>query len=941
MKRFIVIDLETTGHNPDTDAITEVGAVLIEDRQIKKVFSSFVYTDKEIPQYIQQLTGIKSEMLVDAPSLEEVMGQLLPMMEGAVFVAHNASFDLGFIQNALDEVGYRRLSGQAIDTLDLARILLPMAQSYKLSHITEDMGIVHEKHHRAEDDAVATANLLIQLLQQLEQMPIIYLQRTSELIKHFLPDLYLLLENVLATKFNRVNDDDEDNFAIFNQIALQRTEDYVEGTDDYKFEYEQFQAIFSEDGLLFHQFPNFELRPSQKEMSQAVWDAFTDSSHLMVEAGTGTGKSLAYLIPALIWAKEHQEKLVIATHTINLQEQLFDRDIPLLKEIMPFSFSATVLKGRNNYLCLRKFEYELLQSNYSQIKKEETVDLAQMLTWVALTKTGDAEEINLSLTGRDLWSQVKSDSDSCLNRYCPWFRSCFYHRARQNAQLADLIITNHSLLLTNLKSDHRILPAFSRLVIDEAHQFEGVASKHLGFELNQYQLFSLLYRQYKDAKNGFLIKVISELLQSQDPDNAVIANQIQNHLIPTISKVEGELYNYFNVLGDFVNNTVARQDSGRKTLRITSSLQENELWQEIFLLSENIYLELTEWVNQMEEVLQKLKAADAEESVVADFAGHLKDIKEAKLNFSEWNNASKKNMVFWVETAVKGRKNSSYLIAAPIDVGPYIREFIFDKLDSVILTSATLSVNNSFAYASQELGFTEEDQELRKVKLSSPFDYRKQAVLCIPKDFPKLLDSEPLYTEQLVKNISDVAISFNGRTLVLFTSHQMLQKVYGKLKETLDPLNIKVLGHGIDSNSRSKLTNRFVNDSQTVLLGTNSFWEGVDIPGEALSALVIVKLPFTPPNHPIHEAKTEKLKEEHRNPFMELSVPQAVIRFKQGFGRLIRTQRDHGVVIVFDRRIVESRYGSYFIKSLPDLGILYKPFGEIIDQVENWLKKLE
>ncbi len=932
LNRFLVIDVETTGNNPFNDSIIQLGAVLIEDLEIKNVYSSFVYTEKKIPKIIQELTGISMDMVKDAPTLDEVMIELLPLLEGASFVAHNATFDLGFIQHALDELGYSPFSGLIIDTVELSRILLPTAQSYKLQQLAEALHISHENPHRADDDAKATAETFILLVQHLMKMPLVYLQRLAEMTKYSHKDMNIFIESILSNQYVGHNDDDV--YTFFNQIALQPMEQEIEQAS-YQMEEQEFEMLFDENGLLFHQFPGFELRTAQKEMSSEVMEAFKHQEHLMVEAGTGTGKSLAYLIPALLWSKQHDEKVVISTHTINLQEQLFQRDIPLLKKILPFDFSATILKGRNNYLCLRKFEQLLLQ-NQMDASSEDTINLAQILTWVAQTKTGDVEEINFSTSGRVLWEQVKSDAETCLNRKCPWFRTCFYHRAKQKAQMADIIITNHSLLLTNLKAEHRILPAFQRLIIDEAHQLEEVALKHLGFEINQYQFHAVLQRLYKDAKNGFLIKIINELKHSQNADQISIANQLMNDVIPLISKIDLVGQTYFDSLGEFVDQLAHYQDTGRKTIRITENVTQREMWGHLQAYVDNMYILFTELMNGLDEALQKLKNIEVDETIIVDLNGFLKDVRDLIFHFSEWNHANDTNMVFWVETLKRKKRTSVFLYAAPVEIGPFIREFLFDKLDSVILTSATLSVNESFDYACHEFGFEPDEKGLKRIKLDSPFNYKEQSVVYIPKDVPDIREvSENEYIDHLAENIADIAVTFNGRTLILFTSHKMLQSTYWLVKEMLEPFHIKVLGHGIDSNSRSKLINRFISESNTILLGTNSFWEGVDVPGESLSALVIVRLPFTPPNHPIHEAKTERLKAQQKNPFMALSVPQAVIRFKQGFGRLIRTKKDRGVVIVFDRRIVDTRYGSAFIRSLPPVDIKYMPFTKIIDDIEN------
>lgn len=937
MIRYVVIDLETTGNSPDKDKIIQIGAVVVEDNKIKEQFSTFVNTDQEIPEFIQELTGINAEMLIDAPNIEEAIQKLLPLLDNSIFVAHNAAFDLGFIQNVLLESGYEAFSGLVIDTIQLAKIIIPMAQSYKLESLSKELEIAHVNPHRADDDARATADLLINLFAEMKKMPIIYLQKLNEIFKYNNPDLSIIIEQFIEAKINNTNIDSDDQYIINNQIVLLKYEEEEIEETEFDIDQSEFSLMFEKDGLLFENFPDFELREAQKKMSKEIWEVFTNDTHLMVEAGTGTGKSLAYLIPSLYFSKVFGEKIVIATHTINLQEQLFQRDIPILSKILPFDFLATVLKGRSNYLCLRKFQIQL--SNFSKIadNMDSLIDIAQILTWLTITKSGDVEELNLSISGRRLWNEIKSEVDSCKNRLCPWFRLCYYHRAKQKAQRADIIITNHSLLLTNLKTDNRIFPAYNRLVIDEAHQFEDVATKHLGYDLNQYQFNYFLQRYYKDSKNGFLINIINELNTSKDVENINTANIIKNMILPIIIQLNNEFQIYFNLLGEFVDKNVKNQDINRKTLRIVPKIIDLIEWGTIQGVAENITIKLNEWAKNMEEVNKLLNSSELDENLVADFSSYLKDLNEKIGTFTLWNKANDKNMVYWVETAIHGKRMSSYLYAAPIEIGPYVKECLIDKLDSVVMTSATLSTNNVFNYACKGFGFNPNDSELKSLILPSPFNYKEQTSIFIPRDVPNIQNAtQSEYIEYIAQSIAEIAISMNGRTMILFTSHSMLKKTYYLLKDILEPRHIKVLGHGIDSNSRSKLTKNFSQNNQTILLGTNSFWEGVDIPGQALSALVIVRLPFTPPNNPIHEAKNERLKIEGKNSFMELSVPQAVIRFKQGFGRLIRTQKDKGIVVIFDKRIIESRYGKIFINSLPDVNVKFLEFSKIINHTDEW-----
>jgi ATP-dependent DNA helicase DinG len=705
--------------------------------------------------------------------------------------------------------------------------------------------------------------------------------------------------------------------------------------------FEQFRERISVN--LRGKFEAYEEREAQITMQQEVASAFHDKQHLMIEAGTGTGKSLGYLIPAIYHGLKSEKKVVVSTHTINLQEQLRERDVPLLQEIVPAPFRAAVLKGRSHYLCLRKFEHKINTLDF-EYGKDERVTAGQMLVWLGETETGDEEELHFNARGAQFWHTVASDADSCLNRSCPWFKKCFYHRARHQANTADVIITNHSLLFTDMKAENRVLPAYKNLVLDEAHHFEEVASKHLGIELHYGTFVNALQWLYKDSRSGHL-SLLRLKLQRQERALAAGWCQIIDTLTPLIVEVKEE----WDLLAEQLYQLLAsgsdpsQSEIGQPVLRIRKDKLPNG-WSSLQAMEDNIYVKTGTVAKQLDRMLSDIKEVQEEydaQSNVTDLSGIVKDLNRARDALHFFMTQSDDTYVYWLEASPVGKTKSITVNSVPTDVSAALREFFFEAKESIVMTSATLSVNKSFQYTCEQLGIKTDSpsNKLKTVQLASPFNYREQALVVIPRDFPSIkgAGSEAHFVDKLVDSLADIAQQTKGRMLVLFTSNRMLKATHPGLKEKLAEHNIQVLGQGVDSSNRSKLTRMFQNHPACVLLGTSSFWEGVDIPGDALTCLAIVRLPFQPPNHPLVEAKTEFIKRQNANPFMKLSVPQAVIRFKQGFGRLVRRAGDKGIVVIYDTRVIDTNYGRYFLYSLPGPKIEHMPTQKLVTRIKEWM----
>lgn len=946
--KYAILDLETTGHGAD-DEIIQIGVVFVsQELDIMDTYSSFVKPAIIIPSFITGLTGINNDTVKDAPSLHQVLGELIPLMEDAVMVAHNVGFDSSFLNHALERSGYPAFTGRKLDTMDLLRILYPSITTYQLGAVAEVFGISHEKQHQADSDAMATAEIFVRAAKKLRSLPLLSLQRLSALIDSG-KDLHWFIKQHEA-ELEQTTIFESAEYDYFRQFALKAGEWSEEkpprgdsGQEGLETELSFQDYLDSIKTAMEEKFAAYEEREPQKIMFDEVYKALSTNSHLLIEAGTGTGKSLGYLIPSLYYGVQSGSKVVVSTHTINLQEQIRGRDVPLLEEVLPFPFKAAIFKGRGNYLCMRKFEGKVNTLDFSS-PNEDSITASQMVVWLGETETGDQEELNFGGRGGDFWQTVASDADSCLNRACPWFKRCYYHRAKHESAIADVCITNHSLLFTDVQSEHRLLPGYSHLVIDEAHHVEETASKHLGFDVNYYSFVNMAVRLFKDSRTG-LLQNLRFRLQQEDDERVDGWLETIDALIQALLNMKEHWDKLFELLFVLIGTTAdGPGDNGAAVIRLQSGEPPNG-WDDIADMESNLHTSFSVFLKDCEKMASDIKERvdeHAVQAVLTDLNGEWRNLARIKDELRILVKMEQPNFVFWLEANPITRHRSLHFYAAPVQVSKQLQKYFFDVKESVIMTSATLTVQKSFQYVMEQLGLEgyEVQNRLNTVQLPSPFQYRQQALVIVPRDFPPYKGAFPdsAYLEKLVLSIKDAAVETGGKMLVLFTSYRMLRAVYDLLKEPLEAASIQVLGQGIDSSNRTKLTRRFLQQSASVLLGTSSFWEGVDIPGEALTCLAIVRLPFQPPNHPVAEAKAEMLQRRNQNPFMKLSIPQAVIRFKQGFGRLVRTGQDKGIVIIYDTRVIETYYGKHFLYSLPGPKIETMFTGQIVPRIREWLE---
>ena len=946
---WVAIDTETTGLDPESDRIIEVGAVKFRGDEVLGVFQSFVNPGERLSRFIRDYTGIRQQDVDGAPYFSDVATELLPFIGGAPVVGHNVGFDLSFLRSH-----GLPIDGPLSDTYDLGRVFVPWSSSHSLTGLAKELDVPVVRAHRAADDAETTRRVFIALLRIAAETDLETLREISGIASRSTTSAlrYPILQMVgdgtvsraqmsldepavdlreLAAMRRATGEESSDGSGGFDREGLRKRLGHYQALqpseDDSAVDVDEIGELLGEDGPFAQVLPGFEYRVEQVEMARSVAEAINDGQRLIVEAGTGVGKSLAYLLPAALYALENGRRVVVSTNTINLQEQLIAKDIPTLVDALLVAYPGgarelkySLLKGRANYLCMRRWTHA---KNGESLSDEDARLLSGILVWLDRTWTGDKNELNVGRMSLSNWNRVSAQGAlNCRGQD----RICFLRSSRARAEASHIVVVNHALLLTDLVAGGTVIPDYDVLIIDEAHHLESEATKQLGFEVRHSAVGEHI--QELLGERGLIRRAMAALQPVSGIERVgrtlEDVGQIAPGLLPALREGTATLYG-------LLEDRVLGASQADRQVRITDGTRRQPFWSDVETVWENVNLSLVSLANCLDAListLQDLEGEDANgnEGLLVELSGSAQSNAEIRQNLEEFAVRHKDDVVYWIEKS--GWGDDVTLYGAPLHVGELLEELLYTRKSAVVMTSATLAANGTFDHIQERTGFADSEQRL----LGSPFDYPSSALVCVPDDMPE--PSAPNYMESAAQAIGDTAIAAGGRTMALFTSYASLREAAEALRGTMKLQGIDLLVQGNDG-SPDQIIRRFRENPQSIILGTASFWEGIDLAGDSLQALVVMRLPFNVPTEPVFEARSEL----YDNAFMEYALPQAILRLRQGFGRLIRTKTDRGVAIILDKRVISRRYGSLFIRSLPPATRKTCKLDGLGDEVRQWLRR--
>ena len=915
---YVSLDLETTGLDSERDTILEIGAVRFRGDEVLDTFETFVNPGRPIPDHIQRLTGIQPRQVERAPAFPVIASDFAEFLGPHPVVGHNIQFDLRFLSSH-----GLPLTNPAYDTMDLATVFLPDSRRYTLKHLAHQFG-VELRNHRALDDAVGSKEIFLRLLRLAAEQDGGLLAYMSHLALRSNWQLHPALSGLASAQSTspaRVGPNGLNMDLLAQRVEAPEKRRPVEDLDHMGVE--QVHGMLGPEGPFAGAFDGFEHRPEQEEMLDTVSDAIFNQHHLAVEGGTGVGKSLAYLLPAALFAVSQGQRVVVSTNTINLQEQLIGKDIPALKQVLegsgllePGELKVALLKGKANYLCLRRWQQ---LSRSEPLAVDDAKLLSKTAVWLQDTATGDRGEINLNGREVSAWNHVSAGEKG----FCMDMRDgspCFLRAARQRAEQAHIIVVNHALLMSDMQFEG-LIPEYNTVIIDEAHHLEEAATNQFGFELPQGEF----ERIWEPA--GRLCLGVRQGLADLELDSGV-ADTGQS----VTAAVEAEaprLRESWGLMFTAIEGLHASQRKGRNQQRrpnrgqeaalshgdqnqllLTPEVRSSAAWSQLHLAWENLHTRMGQAgiaLRNLRSFLDanRLPAAQDQQALLMEAASLSDGLEELSTRLASVLNEAADDTIDWVN--VNPSMGSISLHSAPLDVSPVLAEKLFAEKDCVILTSATLTASGSFHFLKRRVGLDDDAEELL---VGSPFDYERAAQALIPDDMPQ--PNANGYVAATADVLAQLGQRLEGRTMALFTSHSSLRAVAQRLRTQLEPHGIPVLAQGVDGSAPSVMA-AFSEEPGSVLLGTASFWEGVDMPSGLLKALVITRLPFQVPSDPIVQRRSGL----YDDPFNEYSIPNAILRFRQGLGRLIRNKHDKGTIVVLDSRISSHGYGQAFRDSMP------------------------
>jgi Rad3-related DNA helicase len=939
---FVALVLTTSGPDPRRDRVSAVSTVAVDASGERTRFDAVVRARP--PGGDRPNRGL--EVTEGQPHEEEwpeIAAKLRALLANERVVTHDADRSLAVL--AAEGV---RLEEAPLDTAELASILVPALAATDFDTLREALGVTTGDNASQRNVADALADVFEGLLARIASYDDVTLERLATHISEGGWQFADLFQPRTAARFRASGE----SRLMPPEIAFLRErpkEDALEPTGSLEpLDRRVVQEVIGPQGTLSKVIAGFERRRQQEQMADAVADAINVSGQILVEAGTGTGKSLAYLVPAALSATERGETVVLSTNTLALQDQLLRKDVPdliaaLSKTDGDRQVEVVALKGRANYLCLRKwFPWERqvsLEPNEARLK-------AKILAWLPRTTTGDRAELRLTGGEETFWRQIAEEEGACDPGSCVFHQrgQCFLFRARRAAESAHLVVVNHALLLTDAASSNRILPDYDALVVDEAHHLEDQATAQFTVTLSERNLTE--YAEAVACNDGIALSgvaagavafLMGAAADSAGQIRARLARERLESALAASGSIRSAGRDLFAAL-EYIHVEAAGAGGGaERACRVTAATRTSPAWQAVddawdrllegFRSAESALRWFASVVDEVDDmaIADLAEAGERQELLLSDLANAIRIGTELAGKFASALDAPEAGRVFWLER--QGATDRIAFRSAPLDVSGLLQERLFKKPRAAILTSATLAVDGDCDYLASRLGIPDASSLI----VPSPFNYRASVLLYLTDDTPE--PTHPDYRDVLEHTLIDVIDATRGRALVLFTSHALLSDMARSITVPLQDRGIAVLAQRRDG-SPQQLTERLRRETNVAVLGTASFWEGVDVSGEALSLLAITRLPFTVPTDPVFAARSEAFEDA----FVGYAVPQAVLRFKQGFGRLIRSSRDRGVCAVLDRRILTKRYGATFLQSLPECSVEVGSVFDLPSSAKNWLE---
>ncbi|MEA2077148.1 MAG: helicase C-terminal domain-containing protein [Candidatus Marinimicrobia bacterium] len=948
LETCIAFDVETTGLDPKNEEVIQFSAVKFINGEKDEELNIFCNPGKPIPPFIVELTRIDDAMVENEAPFIEKKDEILDFFSDYPLIAHNARFDVSFLEEKFREP----LNNPIIDTLDLSRIFLYYLPDRKLETLSAHFDLETEGAHRADVDTRNTGRLFYKILE-------IMLYYDISLYKDiiFISDPLINIPNYelyrwvhdYYLKIGRTNKEKVRSYHPMpdNKLGDFKNRVVSDDTKIKKISRQDIDKVFGLKGILSESLPGYEMRLGQMKFAGDIVEAFNEEEFLVGEAGTGVGKSLAYLIPAVQWMKKNRRdgmSIVVSSYTKTLQEQLFFKDIPFVHEFIDKDFTVVMLKGRQNYICLTKW-HTMIKNLDNHINLFDRIHLLPLLVWLRETKTGDIEENSGFQIKRvpHVWARLFSETGYCTTKKCAEYHGCYLGKIRKLAYHADVIIVNHSLLLSDAASDNAILPEHPICIIDEAHNIIRSAYQYLGMEVNPWRIERTLHKLYTPGRLrlGTLVN-LSRYVGKDKEWNKEHADMI----IKRLSQCEDDVAEmiksstkFFKAFLKYVNSEV-RKPEQRYIQKVryktdSSPFEDLKECQDLMNASAKIDRSLALLLKEIKSLNAHEKASISEQADDLDIAVKVFGEMQSEMRTCFYPDAE--DIIYWYELPVD--QDSLYMIikASPLHVNEQLYEKVFKNKKAVIATSATLTISERFKYFMKRSGMDLLEEDRTKTEMyESPFNYEEQCEIWNVTHLGQ--PGNQAFDEKVAGLVGELSAQHHLGTLVLTTSYASIRN----MKNILEPISqlhkFNVISQ-MGSASRTALLQRFIQQTSSILIGTESFWEGVDIPGEPLEILVMSKLPFAVPTEPVVQAITEDIEKNGGNAFMEYSIPEAILKFKQGFGRLIRSKEDRGIALIMDNRLSYKRYGQYFQQSIPATMHFVKNSEELQQNIRKWVKK--